>query len=200
MADPLPRRVYVRRRLIVVGVLVAVVVAVMLLIVLPGRATPPSANPVDIPEDLHGAPAAAEGRESDEPVDCPAGRVTVTPLLDQSEYAAGELPQLALSVVNTSEDECILNLGTADLVFEITSGAEEVWRSTDCQANGDTRPIILVPGEALETEPLVWDRTQSDPDTCDITRTAVTAGGASYHLRATAGGVASGETAQFMLY
>ena len=59
---------------------------------------------------------------------------------------------------------------------------------------------MLEPGVALATTPFAWDRTRSDPATCDATdRPQVTAAGASYHLDVTINGVASAETKQFLL-
>ncbi|MEJ6489085.1 hypothetical protein PQI23_05040 [Leucobacter sp. USCH14] len=205
---PKDRKVYVRRRLFVLLGLLAVIAVVVLIIVRPGSSGGvASAGQVEVPEDLVESPSPASdeaeggaGGEEGEVAACAAGQLTVTPATDKGDYAAGELPQLSLSVENTGEEPCSADLGSANLQFVIASGDDEVWRSADCQENAEHLAVILEPGTPLETEAIAWDRTRSSPETCDISRDAVSAGGASYHLRTTAGGVQGTGTAQFLLY
>ena len=103
-------------------------------------------------------------------------------------------------MTNTGKDACVADLGTAGMSFTVSSGSDDVWRSTDCQTNAESLPVVLKAGETLESEPVSWDRTRSSTETCEITRDPVVAGGASYHLSAGAGGAESEETAQFLLY
>jgi len=105
-----------------------------------------------------------------------------------------------LSVENTGSAACAADLGTGTLNFTVSSGNDEVWRSTDCLKDPTSLAVILDPGKPLTSETLEWNRERSDPDTCDIAREQVTAGGASYHLAASAGGAPSRETAQFLLH
>jgi hypothetical protein len=85
-------------------------------------------------------------------------------------------------------------------VYEITSGAETYWRSTDCQAEKTPQKVALEPGVKQTTTAIPWDRTRSDPATCSSERSPVTAGGASYHLKVSLGAVTSKSSAQFLLY
>lgn len=193
------RGVYVRRRIIVLLGLVAVVAAIVLMIFRPGgsggAADVEQVNvPTDLVEEPEKTPAGA-----DTPA-CDASQLLVTAMTDQQSYGAGEEPQLSLSVENTGEAACIADLGTTGMSFTVASGDDEVWRSTDCQANAASTAVILDPKTPLESEAISWDRTRSSTETCSIDRDPVVAGGASYHLRATVGGVASLETAQFLLY
>ncbi|MBS3181821.1 hypothetical protein [Leucobacter manosquensis] len=202
---PKDRKVYVRRRLIVLLVLLAVVAVVVLIIVRPGSSGGvASAGEVEVPKDLVESPAPdsddADGAGDDDVAACSAGQFSVTPATDKGDYAAGELPQLSLSVENTGEEPCSADLGSANLQFVIVSGDDEVWRSVDCQENAEHLAVILEPGKPLDTEAIPWDRTRSSPETCDISRDPVAAGGASYHLRATAAGTQGTGTAQFLLY
>ena len=204
---PKDRKVYVRRRLFVLLGLLAVIAVVVLIIVRPGSSGGvASASQVEVPEDLVESPspesetAGEAGGEDGEVAACAAGQLTVTPATDKGDYAAGELPQLSLSVENTGEEPCSADLGSANLQFVIASGDDEVWRSVDCQENAEHLAVILEPGTPLETEAIAWDRTRSSPETCDISRDPVSAGGASYHLRTTAAGVQGTGTAQFLLY
>ncbi|WP_336660945.1 hypothetical protein [Leucobacter sp. USHLN153] len=201
--DPAPNRaVFVRRRLIIGAVVLAVVAVVVLLIVRPGsNSGPTGGSNVEIPKDLAGAdtPEESEGGEGDVPA-CAAGQVEVTPLADRGDYAAGEDPELSFEVENTGEEPCWADLGTATQEFVVASGADEVWRSTDCQQNAEHLAVTVDPGKPIESEGVVWDRTRSSADTCDISRDTVSGDGASYHFRVSVAGVQSTGTAQFLLY
>lgn len=199
---PKDKSVYVRRRILVLIGLLALVTAVVLIVLKPGSSGgAASSREVEVPDDLVAAEQAEAAKQSDGEVPaCAAGQLAVTPIADRESYAPGELPQLSLSVENTGEQACAADLGTAGMVFEITSGSDRIWNSTDCQENADHRSVILDPGEPLTTEALPWDRTRSSAETCDISREEVGTGGASYHLRVSAAGVEGTGTAQFLLY
>lgn len=197
---PKDRSVYVRRRIIVLLGLIAVVVAIVLIIVRPGGSGgASSAEEVRVPSDLVEQPETtpADGGET---AACDVSALVVTAVTDQPSYGPGESPELSLSVKNSGKEACIADLGTAGMAFVVSSGSDQVWRSTDCQTNPVSTPVILDAGQTLETDSITWDRTRSSAETCDIERDAVVAGGASYHLTATAGGADSRETAQFLLY
>lgn len=197
---PKDRKVYIRRRILVLAALLAVVAVVVLVFVKPGSNSDiQNAREVEVPSDLAEEEADSAGADG-EPAACNPGQLQVTPMTDKGDYAEGELPQLSLSVENTGQEACSADLGTATMEFAVSSGDDQVWRSVDCQEDGDHRAVILDPGKPLETEALEWDRTRSSPETCDITRDPVAAGGASYHLRVTAAGVDGSGTAQFLLY
>ena len=198
---PKDRRVYIRRRLLVLAGLLAVVIAVVLIIVKPGSSGGAErASEVSVPADLVTEPAPADEEEGEDDVAaCSPEQLAVTPITDQTSYAEGELPKFSLAVENTGESDCTADLGTAGMHFEVSSGSDQVWRSVDCQENPENLAVVLEAGQRLETEEVVWDRTRSSAETCDITRDAVAAGGASYHLRAAAAGVKGDGTAQFLL-
>lgn len=201
---PKSRKVYLRRRLLVLAGLLAVIAVIVLVIVKPGGGEgPKDAAQVEVPEGLDTSAGAADPeptKDGEGPAACRAGQLRVTPVTDRGDYAAGELPQLSLTVENTGEEACSADLGTAGMQFAVSSGGDEVWRSTDCQTGAESLAVILEPGKALESEPIAWDRTRSSTETCDITRDPVGAGGASYHLRVEAAGVNGTGTAQFLLY
>ncbi|QBE48362.1 hypothetical protein [Leucobacter triazinivorans] len=200
---PKSRRVYMRRRLLVLAGLLAVVAVIVLVILKPGSSDGVTdARDVEVPSDLATASQAEPEAESasDVPPACATGQLRVTPLTDATDYAAGESPLLSLSVENVGDEACSADLGTAGMEFVVSSGDDQVWRSADCQEDPEHLAVILEPGEPLESEGIPWDRTRSSPETCDITRDPVGAGGASYHLRASAAGVQGTGTAQFLLY
>lgn len=195
---PKDRKVYMRRRLMVLAGLLAVVAVVVLVFLKPGSSGGArGAEQVEVPADL---PRETEDAASDELPACAPEQLAVTAVTDKTDYAEGEFPQLSLSVENTGAEACNADLGTAGMTFTVTSGEDQVWRSVDCQENPTNQAVILEPGKPLESEAVSWDRTRSAPETCEAPREPVTAGGASYHLTATAGGASSAETAQFLLY
>ncbi|GAA2826604.1 hypothetical protein FB468_1484 [Leucobacter komagatae] len=196
---PEDRSVYVRRRLIVLLGLVAVIATIVLIVVRPGSSTPSDTKDVKVPSDVAETPKA-DPKKAGEPVACAQSALEVVPVTDQGSYGEGEYPQLSLTVKNTGKDACVADLGTAGMSFTVSSGSDDVWRSTDCQTGAESLPVVLKPGETLESEAIPWDRTRSSTETCEITRDPVVAGGASYHLSAGAGGAEGEETAQFLLY
>lgn len=212
---PLPASVYRRRRLVVLGALVAVIVLVVVLIVSitsrsGGEPTAASPTPTSTPSEAQ-APSEAPV-ETTAPIDeaattdpgsaaaCTADQITVEAVVNGTSFAAGELPQLSLSVTNTGSAACTMNAGTSQQVFTVSSGDEPYWTSTDCQTAPSDQQVLLEPGKTVASNPAItWDRTRSAPDTCDAARDPVPAGGASYHLNTSIGGFASADSAQFLL-
>lgn len=135
------------------------------------------------------------------PVECDANAVEVEALTDKKEYGAKAEPELSMKVTNTGETDCILNVGTTQQVFTISSGDDVWWRSTDCQKEPSDMEVTLKAGqEVTSSEPIVWDRTRSGVDTCgDKDRPVAPGGGASYHLRVKIGDIESEFTRQFIL-
>ena len=201
------KAVYRRRRLVVLLGLLAIVAIVALMIIKPGsssgRASDPApstpaaeASAPTTPETPSPAATTADG----DPV-CTADTVTVEASTDKSTYQAGELPKLSLSITNTGSVPCSIDAGTSQQVFTVTSGQETYWTSTDCQKEPTNAVTLLEPQTTITSNPpLSWDRTRSAADTCDGERPAVPAGGASYHLTTSVAGIASTDSAQFLLY
>lgn len=195
-------QVYRRRRFLVLLGIVAVVVAIVLIIVRPGASSGDEVTP--------SAPASESARpETAIPTEptavdgdpCAPEQVTVEAITDKSSYAAGEQPQLSVTITNTGKNVCVLNAGTKAQVFTVTSGDEVYWTSTDCQTDAIDAEVSLTPGTAVSSSaPIVWDRTRSTPETCDGPRETVPADGASYHLSVSVDGFESAEKKQFLLY
>lgn len=212
---PQPSKVYWRRRLLFVLVLLAIVAIVVLIVVRPHGSSSPTAV---VTTGTPGAAGAAGATSSPKPTTastsiptastttaksgalCTSANVTVGAITDATSYAAGQLPKLSLSLTNTGSVPCKINVGTSQQVFTITSGTELYWKSTDCQTKPTNAEVMLQPGKTITSAtPIVWDRTRSDPATCNATRPPVTAGGASYHLTTSVAGITSKTTAQFAL-
>jgi len=131
--------------------------------------------------------------------DCTADMVAVTAVTDSTSYSSDENPQLSLSLANISNSDCVINAGTSQQVFTITSGSDPIWSSTDCQTGASDLDVLLQSGRTVTGSPITWDRTRSSPDTCDGGREAVAGEGAAYALSVSIAGIPSGSTTQFLL-
>lgn len=216
-----PRRrpskaVYRRRRLALLLVVLLVVAGVVLAILRPWESnagTPaPSASaskpaaaapsPSDSPSpEASAAAPTTEQSPTGEVLPCAEDQVVVTPATDKQSYAAGETVKMTVTLENVSQLDCAIDAGTAAQVFQVTSGDDVYWGSTDCQKDPSNQVVTLTAGQKVPSAaPLVWDRTRSSATTCESEdRPAAPAGGASYHLAVTIGGVPSATTAQFIL-
>lgn len=201
--------------------LVAVIVAIVLVVVRPGasqgdevtQSVPPT-TPASSPSSDAPATDAPATDDADEPAEseplaepavdgapCAESQIIVEAVTDAEVYASGEQPKLSVTITNTGDNTCALNVGTAAQVFTVSSGKETYWSSTDCQVDAVDAMVLLAPGTPVSsTQPIVWDRTRSTPETCGGERTAAPGGGASYHLSVSVSGFESGATKQFLLY
>ncbi|MFE4467703.1 hypothetical protein ACFRFH_02705 [Leifsonia sp. NPDC056824] len=200
---PKPSSVYWRRRLIVLLGLVAVVVVIVLIVVRPGSSSgEPATAPVTTitPAPTAAATSIPTSSASASGQACKPADVKVEAVTDADRYTAGQLPQLSVALTNTGANACVLDAGTAQQVFTITSGSEVYWKSTDCQSSKVDAQVLLQPGKTISSQtPITWDRTRSDPSTCQAQRAQVPAAGASYHLQVSVAGITSATTKQFAL-
>jgi len=133
--------------------------------------------------------------------ECKPSVLQVGAFTDKDGYNAGELPQLTMTIKNTSTKECKVNVGTSQQVYQITSGDDVWWKSTDCQTSKEDFWMLLKPGKTEKTSaPISWVRERSTPDTCNEARDAAIGGGASYYLTTYLGTVKSADSKQFLLY
>ncbi|WP_205791401.1 hypothetical protein [Microbacterium sulfonylureivorans] len=221
--------VYRRRRLVLLLAILAIVAGVVWLLVAQpwsgsaneGAADPqtsqtPSGSgslPVPSSEPTPSATAESEdgaatasprpspsGTPSAEP--CVATDIDVEAITTQDSYSADQSPAFSIRLTNTGSTDCTFNVGTSGQAFTVTSGSDTWWRSTDCQSEPSDMIVLLTAGQTVTSSaPLTWDRTRSAVGTCDDdTRPRAPGGGSSYHLAVEIGGVASTDTAQFLLY
>jgi len=222
---PQPKKVYWRRRLVVLFVLLAVIAVVVLIVVRPGSGAQGEPAPVVSPSASAGAPAstastapatdaAADSAAAPDPAadaataapavepggPCDPSTIQVEPVTDAVTYASGVNPQISFTITNTGSVACTVNAGTSQQKYTITSGAETYWVSTDCQTGASDTPALLEPNVPVSSTPFAWDRTRSSASTCGAAdRPQVPAGGASYHLDVEVAGVPSTTTTQFIL-
>lgn len=163
----------------------------------------PSEKPADAAASASPAPSpSSSATATPAPEPCRAADVTVQARTDQDTYAAGQNPQLSITLTNDSAVGCTMNVGTTTQKFTVTSGEDVWWRSTDCQTEPSDMVVLIAPGQSVSSAtPLVWDRTRSSVSSCDATdRQRAPGGGASYFLSVEIGGVASSDPAQMLLY
>lgn len=159
---PEPPRVYWVRRLIV---LVAVVLVLALIgTVVRGWFAPGEA---ETPPGAAAEAAEADGGASTSPAACTPDELTVTATTAVRVHEAGESPQINVTVTNTGDAACTVDLGPAQVEVLITSGADRIWSSADCPAqDGKNRLLLLPPGDR-ETTDVLWPRERSAPECPD---------------------------------
>jgi len=208
--------VYRRRRLAVLLVLIlllaAVAAGVWAAIAQPWAGSAPATQQKPAPDasvpSASARPGAGGGTDpspapSQSPgvVACTGAEVRVDALADAQTYAPGVMPKLSISLTNTGQKDCTLNVGSGAQTFTVTSGSDVWWRSTDCQSDPADQIATLRAGETVKsTAPVVWDRTRSSPTTCEEkNRPRAPGGGASYHVSVSIGGFASEKGQQIIL-
>ncbi|PZE69322.1 hypothetical protein DEJ27_08545 [Curtobacterium sp. MCPF17_018] len=213
--------VYWRRRALVLGALLVVVLVVVLIVAGRGSgatsAAPSASASADAGASSDGSaagpgfsrsaapkPSASASASASKPAaadgsTCTKDQIVLTPVLDKSAYGPTEDPKIAMSIKNSGTNSCHLDLGSAQQVLTISSGQEQYWSSKDCQTGGTNQDVTIKAGQTLTTPAIAWDRTRSSTSTCDSSRPAVTAGGASYHLQVAVGNLESKTSVQFIL-
>lgn len=217
---PIRRRyspaVYRRRRLAVVVLVLVVLIVIIVALSRCGSVPTPTPTPTRTPTSTatmiplvsptpSGTPtpsaADASGQYTGTAPVCLPRNLTVGAFTDKTDYAAGELPQLSMTVTNKGTSDCKVNVGTSQQVFQVTSGDDLWWQSTDCQTAETDFWMLLPAGKTEKTgTPVSWVRERSSPDTCDVAREAAVGDGASYYLTTSLGGAQSKESKQFLLY
>ena len=184
---PLPARTYHIRRAIALVVLLGAGVGVNGVLGAMGAGS--SAKPTTAATDAAGTNTAAKA--------CDPAAIVIAGVTDHDTYAEGELPQLSMTITNTSDVACTVEVGTDKQKYIIMSGSDKIWDSTVCQSS--TTPFVqeFAAGQSITTNSFEWGRARSD--NCDNGTPAV-AGGASYNLTVQLGDVVSAEPTQFMLY
>jgi hypothetical protein len=120
---------------------------------------------------------------------CNQNLVTVSASTDKAAYGPEENPMLTLKVTNGGTMPCEVNIGTSQMEFLVTSGADRIFSSKDCQAKSEDLVKIIAPG-ASETANFPWSRNRSI-DGCQAVEAKPGGGGAYYIFTAKLGSKAS---------
>ncbi len=204
-------KVYWRRRLVVGLGLIAVLVIIFLIIVRPGSSSGEPQDKRSASDTSSSSDTVAAGDQSAtvpgqaasvDGANCTPAQVAVEAITDAVQYEPGQQPQLSLSITNNGTNACVLDVGTTQQVFTITSGKDVYWTSTHCQSDPVDAQVSLEPGVPVSSSaPIIWDRTRSASDTCSVAnRDAAPGGGASYYLTVSVSGIESAKPKQFLLY
>lgn len=120
---------------------------------------------------------------------CNQNLVTVSASTDKAAYGPEENPMLTLKVTNGGTMPCEVNIGTSQMEFLVTSGADRIFSSRDCQAKSEDLLKVIAPG-ASETANFPWSRHRS-VEGCQPVEAKPGGGGAYYIFTAKLGSKAS---------
>jgi hypothetical protein len=152
-----------------------------------GAGATPSADP-----STQASPSASAPEPTPTPSatpSCNQNLVTVSASTDKAAYGPGENPLLTLKVTNGGTMPCEVNIGTSQMEFLVTSGADRIFSSRDCQAKSEDLVKIIAPG-ASETANFPWPRNRS-VEGCQPVEAKPGGGGAYYIFTAKLGSKAS---------
>ena len=164
-------RVYRRRRLVVL-ILVLIVIGGLVWagIVLAGLITSGQDNAEGGPVPSGSAQPAPSPADTGQPTDdpspedpaCDPGQVEVSASTDAADYAPEQNPVLTLTVTNTGDVACPVNVGTSQMEFLVTSGEDRIFSSVDCQEGAEDLTREIQPGGSEEAN-FTWERNRSAP-------------------------------------
>ncbi|MDF9278348.1 hypothetical protein P4U43_11160 [Arthrobacter sp. EH-1B-1] len=123
-----------------------------------------SATPSSSPSPTESSPTPTP--TPTEPV-CNPASIEVTGSVDAETYAPDQNPVLSLTVSNTGEVPCPVNVGTSQMEFLITSGEDRIFSSRDCQEGAEDLEVIIEPGKS-ETARFTWERIRSAPECATV--------------------------------
>jgi len=90
---------------------------------------------------------------------------------DQEVYGAGSNPGFKITVVNTAEQTCTVDVGGAALEVRIHSGDDRIYSTADCLEDGGTEERQLSRGVPHEFT-VDWERNRSFTDCRETSSTA----------------------------
>ncbi len=81
---------------------------------------------------------------------------------DERTYSPEEKPVLSLVIRNGGTTACAVNVGTSQMEFVLTRGAERVFSSIDCQESSEDLDRVIEPG-GEERATFEWARNRTVP-------------------------------------
>ncbi|MGI5119163.1 hypothetical protein ACQEU5_06405 [Marinactinospora thermotolerans] len=121
----------------------------------PGAAAPAGGG------DGGAAPDIPAPQRSEDP--CRPQDVVVTLATDRTDYAWDAQPKIEVTVVNTAEQTCTIDVGPKAMELRITSGEDRIFSTADCVEGRGTDNEQLRRGVPLTTT-VTWERERSWPD------------------------------------
>lgn len=95
------------------------------------------------------------------PVDCTTADVQLTLASDATAYRLGGTAAFQVSIVHVGENPCTIDAGLVSREVLVTSGADRIWSSADCDTAG-SRMLLLAPGNQ-DVETVAWSAQRSAP-------------------------------------
>ncbi|WP_139177498.1 hypothetical protein [Ruania alba] len=113
------------------------------------------------------------------PVACVPDVVDVAIGLESANVRAGSEVPVGVTITNSGQVACLLDVGHGSLDMTVTSGGDRVWTTAQCPSGPAERPILLDAGAAEETA-LTWggrrsadgcpaDAAEAEPGTYRVT-------------------------------
>ena len=178
---PHSTRVYWKRRIVVLAVLVVLIAIVVGLGVALAKKGTPAPKP--------STPAATSAKKkTGTPPLCVKGDIDLTLTADAQNYAAGTNPRFSIELRNAGARPCLVDVNATTRVLQVVSGKDNVFSSGHC-ANGEPQLLLLKADETSATT-ITWKRVRSDA-TCPATSAEAKAG--TYKATATLVGATSKE-------
>lgn len=188
-----PPNVYWRRRVVaIVALVIIVLLAIWAIKAVAGAfgddtaATTPTPQPSTPPASASASATAdpsGSATTTSEAEACSQESVSVTATSESKVVTVGQATKVGMVLENTGEAACTLDAGSKNLELVISSGAERIWSSDDCQSVGASRPTTVDPGAKLASE-VPWEVVRSDKS-CGTDLATLKAG--TYQLKARAG-------------
>ena len=118
----------------------------------------------DTPDPAPATSEAAAGPTSDPatPAECSAEGLTVGLASDAGAYSLGQTAVFTLTLTNVGEAPCTIDAGRTAAQLVVTSGADRVWSSADCEP-GDPRLLLLDAGSS-DVSTIEWATNRSAPE------------------------------------
>ena len=216
-----PPSVYWRRRVLLVGTLVAVVALIGLTLHVLASSDTPKAGAAGTTSSTAShsstprpSPTAASTKttptrtassstqtsssphttvsSSAPPAKCDVQKLTLAAAAGNTSYKVGDKPVLSIVVTNPSATPCAQDLGDPQIVLRVYNGESRVWGSHDCMVVPGADVRTLMGNQSVRVS-ITWSGLSSQPN-CAGTRQQVGAG--TYTVYASLGG-REGKAAQF---
>jgi hypothetical protein len=205
-----PPTVYWRRRLSLVGAVIAVLVLVVLTAKafaggndkpLAGASTTSAHSPSTPITSSDPRPSSTStthdetsGTSTAVPSACDLAKLKVVAVVGKTSYPVGAQPVVELQVTNAGPAPCVQNLADSQIELRVYNGSSRVWGSHDCAIQPGTKSRTLAVGRAYLSA-VLWGGLSSEPG-CKGTRQRIGAG--QYTLYALLSGK-QGTPAQFSI-
>lgn len=152
-------RIFRRRRAVALLILLLLLAGIIAgAVALKNRFLPPESKPT---EPAVEQPTGPSEEELANPTDCAAGGLELQVKLAADSLPAGQPADIPVTVRNTGEVPCLVDMGSGALAVEITSGDDAVWSSRHCGAGLPEERRLLLDAGSSETAVLTWQGTRS---------------------------------------